>query len=62
MKSIRFYQNIKLLRHTSTSSAAHSLGNTALGNCRFFGHNLLITNARMPIKGSQDADFRLVFF
>jgi len=36
MKSIRFYRNIKLSRHTSASSAAHqcaaahSLGNTAL--------------------------------
>jgi len=30
MKSIRFCQNIKLSRHTSASSATHSLGNTGL--------------------------------
>jgi len=26
------------------------------------GHNLLNTNARRPVKGSKDADFRLAFF
>jgi len=30
MKSTRFCQNIKLSRHTSASSAAHSLENTRL--------------------------------
>jgi len=28
----------------------------------FFGHNFCTTNARWPIKGYRDADFRLVFF
>ena len=27
-----------------------------------FGHNLPTTNARWPVKGSKDADFRLVYF
>jgi len=30
MKSIRFCHNIKLSRHTSASSAAHSFGNSGL--------------------------------
>jgi len=39
MKSIRFCQNIKHSRHTSASSAAHSLGNTDLD---YTLHNLFI--------------------
>jgi len=31
-------------------------------NYRYFGYYLLTTNGRRPIKGSEDADFRLILF